>query len=254
MYQLQLGMPVPLLELRNITKSFGALEVLRGVDLELFAGEVLALLGDNGAGKSTLMKILAGAIPPDEGEIRFHGQPVRYHNPGEARALGIEMVYQDLALCDSLDAAHNLFLGREPTRSVMGVRFVDRSRMYIEAGRTLDELHITVRSLKTPIRFLSGGQRQSIAIGRAVAFQPKLLILDEPTAALAVREVEKVLSLMQTLKNQGVSVVFITHRLQDVFRACDRIAILYEGTMRAQRRIRETSLEEVVAFMMGTAG
>jgi simple sugar transport system ATP-binding protein len=254
MYQLQLGMPVPLLELKNITKSFGALEVLRGVDLELFAGEVLALLGDNGAGKSTLMKILAGAIPPDEGEIRFHGQPVTYHNPGEARALGIEMVYQDLALCDSLDAAHNLFLGREPTRSVMGVRFVDRSRMYIDAGRTLDELHITVRSLKTPIRFLSGGQRQSIAIGRAVAFQPKLLILDEPTAALAVREVEKVLSLIQTLKNQGVSVVFITHRLQDVFRACDRIAILYEGTMRAQRRIHETSLEEVVAFMMGTEG
>lgn len=247
-------MPVPLLELRNITKRFGALEILRGVNLELFAGEVLALLGDNGAGKSTLMKILAGAIPADEGEIRFHGQRVTYHNPAEARALGIEMVYQDLALCDSLDAAHNLFLGREPTRSLMGVRLVDRSRMYIDAGRTLDELHITVRSLKTPIRFLSGGQRQSIAIGRAVAFEPKLLILDEPTAALAVREVEKVLALIQRLRSQGVSIVFITHRLQDVFRACDRIAILYEGTMRAQRRIDETSLEEVVAFMMGTAG
>jgi simple sugar transport system ATP-binding protein len=246
-------MPTPLLEMRNITKRFGALEVLRGVDLELFAGEVLALLGDNGAGKSTLMKILAGAIPPDEGEIRFQGQAVRYHNPGEARALGIEMVYQDLALCDSLDAAHNLFLGREPTRTVMGARFVDRSRMYIEAGHALDDLHIIVRSLTTPIRFLSGGQRQSIAIGRAVTFQPKLLILDEPTAALAVREVEKVLALIQTLRGQGVSIVFITHRLQDVFRACDRIAILYEGALSAQRQVNETSLEEVVAFMMGTA-
>jgi simple sugar transport system ATP-binding protein len=247
-------MPAPLLELHNIAKSFGALEVLRGVDLELYAGEVLALLGDNGAGKSTLMKILAGAIPADKGEIRFQGQPVTYHHPGGARALGIEMVYQDLALCDSLDAAHNLFLGREPTRSVMGFRFVDRSQMYVNARLALDELHITVRSLRLPIRFLSGGQRQSIAIGRAVAFEPKLLILDEPTAALAVREVEKVLGLIQRLKGQGVSIVLITHRLQDVFRACDRIAILYEGTMRAQRRIDETSLEEVIAFMMGTAG
>jgi simple sugar transport system ATP-binding protein len=163
------------------------------------------------------------------------------------------MVYQDLALCDSLDAAHNLFLGREPTQKVMGARFVDRSRMYVEAGRALDDLHINVRSLTMPIRFLSGGQRQSIAIGRAVTFRPKLLILDEPTAALAVREVEKVLALIQTLRAQGVSIVFITHRLQDVFRACDRIAILYEGTLLAQRRVEETSLEQVVAFMMGTA-
>ena len=196
-------MPTPLLEMRSITKRFGALEVLRGVNLELFAGDVLALLGDNGAGKSTLMKILAGAIPPDQGEIRFQGQPVTYHNPGEARALGIEMVYQDLALCDSLDAAHNLFLGREPTRKVMGARFVDRSRMYVEAGRALDELHINVRSLTLPIRFLSGGQRQSIAIGRAVTFQPKLLILDEPTAALAVREVEKGFSFDPDLAGSG---------------------------------------------------
>jgi simple sugar transport system ATP-binding protein len=241
----------PLLEMRDVRKSFGALQVLRGVDLDLFAGEIVALLGDNGAGKSTLMKVLAGALAPDSGEIRLNGSPVRYHNPGEARALGIEMVYQDLALCDSLDAAHNLFLGREPTRSLAGFGFVDRSRMYVEAQRALDDLHIVVRSLKTPIRFLSGGQRQSIAIGRAVSFRPKILILDEPTAALAVREVEKVLDLIQTLRAQGVSVVLITHRLQDVFRACDRIVILYEGSLRAQRQTAQTSLDEVVNLMMG---
>jgi simple sugar transport system ATP-binding protein len=243
-------MAIPLLEMRRVRKRFGALDALRGVDLELYAGDVLALLGDNGAGKSTLMKILAGAIAPDEGEILFKGEPVTYHNPGGARALGIEMVYQDLALCDSLDAAHNLFLGREPTASGP---FVDRPRMYREARRALDDLHIVVRSLTTPIRFLSGGQRQSIAIGRAVTFRPKVLILDEPTAALAVREVEKVLTLIQTLRDQGVSIVFITHRLQDVFRACDRIAILYEGTLRAQRRVENTSLEEIVDIMMGIA-
>jgi simple sugar transport system ATP-binding protein len=197
------------------------------------------------------MKILAGALAPDGGEIRLRGEPVTYGNPREARALGIEMVYQDLALCDSLDAAHNLFLGREPTRSIAGARFVDRGRMYAEARRVLEELHIVVRSLTTPIRFLSGGQRQSIAIGRAVSFRPKVLILDEPTAALAVREVEKVLGLMQTLRSQGVSIVLITHRLQDVFRVCDRIAILYEGTLRAQRRVEDTSLDEVVDLMMG---
>jgi simple sugar transport system ATP-binding protein len=241
----------PLLEMRDVKKRFGALEVLRGVGIELFPGEVLALLGDNGAGKSTLMKILAGALAPDGGEIRLRGEPVTYGNPREARALGIEMVYQDLALCDSLDAAHNLFLGREPTRSIAGARFVDRGRMYAEARRVLEELHIVVRSLTTPIRFLSGGQRQSIAIGRAVSFRPKVLILDEPTAALAVREVEKVLGLMQTLRSQGVSIVLITHRLQDVFRVCDRIAILYEGTLRAQRRVEDTSLDEVVDLMMG---
>jgi simple sugar transport system ATP-binding protein len=241
----------PLLEMRDVKKRFGALEVLRGVGIELFPGEVLALLGDNGAGKSTLMKILAGALAPDGGEIRLGGEPVTYGNPREARALGIEMVYQDLALCDSLDAAHNLFLGREPTRSIAGARFVDRGRMYAEARRVLEELHIVVRSLTTPIRFLSGGQRQSIAIGRAVSFRPKVLILDEPTAALAVREVEKVLGLMQTLRSQGVSIVLITHRLQDVFRVCDRIAILYEGTLCAQRRVEDTSLDEVVDLMMG---
>jgi simple sugar transport system ATP-binding protein len=241
----------PLLEMRDVRKSFGALQVLGGVDLDLFAGEIVALLGDNGAGKSTLMKVLAGALAPDSAEIRLNGSPVRYHSPGEARALGIEMVYQDLALCDSLDAAHNLFLGREPTRSLAGFAFVDRNRMYAEAQHALDDLHIVVRSLKTPIRFLSGGQRQSIAIGRAVSFRPKILILDEPTAALAVREVEKVLTLIQTLRGQGVSVVLITHRLQDVFRACDRIVILYEGSLRAQRRTAQTSLDEVVNLMMG---
>lgn len=245
---------MPILEMSSIKKRFGALEVLSGVDLRLERGQVLALLGDNGAGKSTLMKILAGALAPDSGEIRLEGQPVSYHNPGEARALGIEMVYQDLALCDSLDAAHNLFLGREPLRRLAGLNLVDRPRMYADARDILDGLHIVVRSLRLPIRFLSGGQRQSIAIGRAVSFHPKILILDEPTAALAVREVEKVLELIRRLSAQGVSVVLITHRLQDVFRVCDRIAILYEGRVAAELAVSQTSLDEVVDFMMGAAG
>lgn len=243
----------PLLEMRAVKKRFGALEVLKGVDLQLYPGEVYALLGDNGAGKSTLMKILAGALAPDEGQLLFEGRPVSYHNPGGARDLGIEMVYQDLALCDSLDAAHNLFLGREPMKRVLGVPVVDRPQMYRDARKALDDLHVVVQSLETPIRFLSGGQRQTIAIGRAVTFRPKLLILDEPTAALAVREVEKVLKMIRDLSAQGVTVVLITHRLQDVFRACDRIGILYEGELRAERRVAATSLEEVIDFMMGAA-
>src|ERR1700730_2410317 len=184
-------MATPLLEMRGVRKRFGALEALRGVNLELYPGDVLALLGDNGAGKSTLMKILAGALAPDEGEIFFKGEPVTYHNPGGARTLGIEMVYQDLALCDSLDAAHNLFLGREPTRKLAGATFVDRRSMYQEARRALDDLHIVVHSLPPPMRLDGRDHRQPIAMGRAVTSQPNFLILDEPTAALAVREVEK---------------------------------------------------------------
>ena len=227
------GSSVPRVRMRGMRKSFGSIEALRGVDLDLWPGEVLGLVGDNAAGKSTLTKILAGAYLPDEGAIELDGRPVRFGSPAEARARRVEMVYQDLSLCDTVDVADNLFLGREPTRNV------------------LDSLEIHVPNLKALVAQLSGGQRQSIAIGRACAFEPTVLIMDEPTSALAVAEVDAVLRLIRRVKERGVSVILITHRLQDLFRVCDRIMVLYEGVKVAERAIDETDLEDLVQLIVG---
>lgn len=208
------------------------------------------MVGDNGAGKSTLMKILSGALTPDAGTMLFEGKEVRFHHPRDARAHRIEMVYQDLSLCEDLDVAGNIFLGREPRwRSLRG--FLDRRRMHLEAAETLRSLGIQIPYTDVPVRDLSGGQRQSIAIGRAISFGPKLLILDEPTAALAVQEVEHILDLVGEIARRGVSVVFITHRLQDLFRVCGRIAVMYEGTNAAELVTSETSMEELVQSIVG---
>ncbi|RNL87597.1 ATP-binding cassette domain-containing protein [Halostreptopolyspora alba] len=215
----------PLVELRGIRKSFGAVTSLAGVELTLGRGEVLGLVGDNGAGKSTLMKVLAGAIQHDSGEILVDGESVRFASPAAARRKGIGIVYQDLALCDTLDVASNLFLGREPRRGP----FIDRAAMHAEAGRILRDLHVRVPSTRQEIGRLSGGQRQTVAIARAVSTQPDVLILDEPTAALAVAEVEQVLRLIADVATRGVGVILITHRLQDLFRVCHRITVMYEG-------------------------
>jgi len=238
---------VPRVSLRGIRKVFGSVQALRGVDLELFSGECLGLVGDNAAGKSTLTKILAGAYLPDAGTITIEGVPVHFSGPADARARRIEMVYQDLSLCDSIDVAGNLFLGREITRA----GFLDKTAMRREGRRMLDALEIRIPNLYAKVAQLSGGQRQSIAIARAASFEPQVLIMDEPTSALAVAEVEAVLSLINRVKARGVSVVLITHRLQDLFRVCDRIAVMYEGTKVAERRVQDTDLEDLIRLIVG---
>ncbi|WP_374565379.1 ATP-binding cassette domain-containing protein [Nitratireductor sp. ZSWI3] len=241
------GARVPRISLRNIRKNFGSLQALRGVDLDIYPGECLGLVGDNAAGKSTLTKIISGTYIPDDGTIALDGVEVCFSGPAEARGRNIEMVFQDLSLCDHIDVAGNLFLGREMTKGL----FLDRKAMLAEARKMLDALEIRIPRLTGKVAQLSGGQRQAIAIARAASFDPKVLIMDEPTSALAVAEVEAVLSLINRVKASGVSVILITHRLQDLFRVCDRIAVMYEGTKVAERSIAETDLEDLVKLIVG---
>lgn len=240
----------PVYELRDIHKRFGPVTALRGATLTLYEGEVLGLVGDNGAGKSTLMKVASGAVVPDQGEIRLGGEAVSFRAPSEARAQRVEMVYQDLSLCNSLSVANNLFLGREPTRNILGLNFLDHAALHRRARDILESLHIRIPSTHATVRNLSGGQRQSVAIGRAVSFNPRVLILDEPTAALAVKEVDEVLNLIRRLSEQGVGVILITHRLQDVMAVTDRIAVMFEGRNVAERNTAETRIEEVVELIV----
>ncbi len=237
--------------MEDIRKRYGMIDALRGVTLRVAPGEVIGLVGDNAAGKSTLMKCLAGTVIPDSGQIVLDGEPVVFASPRDARQRQIEMVYQDLALCDDLDVAGNLFLGREPRRAA-GL-LIDRPRMHRDARAQLDALNIRIPLTRLTVKNLSGGQRQAIAIARAVTFAPRLLIMDEPTAALAVREVETVLQLIRTISAQGVSVILVTHRLQDLFEVCDRIVVMYEGTVRADLNAKETSLQTLVSHIVGHA-
>ncbi len=237
----------PRVSLQQIRKSFGSIDALRGVDLDLYPGECLGLVGDNAAGKSTLTKVLSGTYIPDGGTIFIDGTPVKFLGPGDARDRHIEMVFQDLSLCDTIDVTGNLFLGREITRG----GFLDQRAMKREARKMLDALEIKIPNLSLKVAQLSGGQRQAIAIARAASFDPRVLIMDEPTSALAVAEVEAVLALINRVKASGVSVVLITHRLQDLFRVCDRIAVMYEGTKVAERQVEETNLEDLVRLIVG---
>ena len=239
--------PIPRIALSGIKKRFGSVEAIRGVDLDLHAGECVGLVGDNAAGKSTLTKIISGTYVPDEGSIAVNGAEVRFATPADARKHHIEMVYQDLSLCDTIDVAGNLFLGREP----MNGPFLDRKTMRQGAREMLERLEIKIPNLDALVAQLSGGQRQSIAIARAAAFDPHVLIMDEPTSALAVKEVEAVLALINRVKAKGVSVVLITHRLQDLFNVCDRIVVMYEGLKVAERNIAETDLTDLVSLIVG---
>jgi D-xylose transport system ATP-binding protein len=239
----------PILSLRGIEKSFGAVHVLRGVDLDVRAGQVTALVGDNGAGKSTLIKGIAGIYGFDAGEYLFEGEPVAVHNPRDANALGIEVVYQDLALCDNLDVVHNMFLGRQVKSSGL----LDEATMETRARETLDSLSVrTLQSVRTPVASLSGGQRQTVAIARAVLWNSKIVILDEPTAALGVAQTEQVLALVRRLADKGLAVVLISHNMNDVMQVADDIAVLYLGSMVAQVRASDVTHSQVVELI--TAG
>jgi len=236
----------PLLQLRGISKSFGPVQALTDVDLDLPAGQVTALVGDNGAGKSVLIKCIAGIHSPDHGEIFWEGHPVRIRSPRDAASLGIETVYQDLALCDNLDIVQNMFLGREHVRGVI----LDEERMETAAAETLASLAVTtVRSIRQPVASLSGGQRQSVAIAKAVLWNTKLVIMDEPTAALGVAQTAMVLSLVRRLADRGHAVIIISHNMNDVFEVADRLAVLYLGKIVAVRPATELDRQITVDLM-----
>ncbi len=247
-------MAAMLLEAKGISKYFGAITALRDVNFHVAPGEVLGVVGDNGAGKSTLMKILSGLFTPSEGELVFNGAPVRFSSPKDAQKLGIEMVYQDFALAGNMAIYENIYLGREPGMKLGPLTVVDHKRSRQMASDHLDRLHIHVKSVDQNTEDLSGGQRQAVAIARATAFDAKLVIMDEPTAALAIKEVGKVLDLVRSLKEHGVAVIIISHRMDDIFYCCDRVMALYQGTNFAEAELTQTSRNEVIGWIMGTKG
>jgi simple sugar transport system ATP-binding protein len=239
-----------LLELRGIAKHFGAIEALKGVDLSVAAGEVVGLMGDNGAGKSTLVRIIAGNFRPSEGEIRLNGEVKHFHKPVDARAEGIEVVYQDLALCDNLTAAANVFLGRELKRSVGGLKMLDYPAMYARVAELFKELKSETRP-RDLVKQMSGGQRQAVAIARTRLAEAQIVLMDEPTAAISVRQVAEVLDLIRRLRDQGIAVVLISHRMPDVFEVCNRVVVIRRGLKVADKPVRETSPEEVTGLITG---
>jgi D-xylose transport system ATP-binding protein len=240
----------PVLELKGVSKSFGAVQALYKVDFHVSAGEVMSLVGDNGAGKSTLIKCIAGIYPIDDGEILFDGKPVHIHGPKEAADLGIEIVYQDLALADNLDVVQNMFLGRE---EIQGLVRLDETKMEARAAETLKSLSVTtIRSVRQTVAGLSGGQRQSVAVAKAVMWNSRVVILDEPTAALGVAQTKQVLELVKRLGEQGLAVVLISHNLHDIFAVADNITVLRLGQNVAEYKRTETNQQQVVEAI--TAG
>src|SRR5512132_2446253 len=235
---------MPILECQAISKHFGAIHALDDVSLAISAGEVVGLMGDNGAGKSTLVKIVAGNFPPTAGKLFVDGHPTTFARPSEARRSGIEIVYQDLALCDNLPASINIFMGRELTRWIGPLRVLDFKAM----SRRAAELFIELKSETRPrdvVRDMSGGQRQAVAIARTRLSNPKIVLMDEPTAAISVRQVAEVLELIRRLRDQGTAVILISHRMPDVFAVCDHLSVMRRGTVVADKPIKQTSPEEV---------
>lgn len=246
---------VPIVEMRNIKKSFGAVQALRGADLTLLHGEVLGLVGDNAAGKSTLMKVLSGAYLPDAGEIFIGGKKAHITKPEDSRRLGIEMVYQDFALANNLDVVANVYLGREEVRWRIGpIQVMDERRMEQESQQLFERLKIQIGSVRYKVQNLSGGQRQAVAIGRATAFDAKVVIMDEPTAALSVAAIGQVLDLVRELKTQGVSIIIISHRLEDIYQVGNRVVVLRHGHKVADQPVSgdiQQFRERIVAYIVG---
>jgi ABC-type sugar transport system ATPase subunit len=242
------------LQVVDLYKHFGGLVAVNNVSMEICPGEVVGLVGDNGAGKSTLIKMVSGVYRPDGGKIILNGSEVSFAMPMESRNAGIETIYQDLALCENLDATVNIFLGREPLRRTLGIfSVVDRRHMLKESRNVLDQLDIEIPNLSRPIRLMSGGQRQAVAIARAVYWNAHLMIMDEPTAALGVAEQRKVLALVRTLRDRGVPVIIISHNMQDVFAVADRIVVMRRGNKVGELMAAETDTDEVVSLMVGSA-
>jgi simple sugar transport system ATP-binding protein len=241
---------MPLLEVRNVSKSFGAIHALNDVSFSIAPGEVVGLMGDNGAGKSTMVKLVAGNFPPTSGQVLVDGEECHFHKPIEARAKGIEVVYQDLALSDNLTAAENVFLGREVTRGIWPFRVLDRQSMIDKSGELFGELKSETRP-RDLVKKMSGGQRQAVAIARTRLANAKLVLMDEPTAAISVRQVAEVLELIRRLKANKVAVVLISHRMPDVFAVCDRILVLRRGTKVADVRTVDTSPEHITGLITG---
>ena len=236
----------PLVEMRGISKAFGAIQALKDIDLRLFPGEILGLVGDNSAGKSTLMKILSGAYQRDSGEVQIEGEPTHFRNPQDSRGRGIEMIYQDFALCGNMDIASNMFLGRWPRRGL----FVDRHRMEEEASVVLKKLKVDVASVRLKVETLSGGRQQSVAIARAIVSNPKVVIIDEPTANLSVTATAQLLDTMLELKSHGVAQIIISHRLNDIFAVGDRVMVLKRGRLVGDRVIKQTTEDEVLGMIV----
>jgi simple sugar transport system ATP-binding protein len=239
-----------LLALRNIAKNFGAIEALKGIDLEIAPGEVVGLMGDNGAGKSTLVKIIAGNFPQSQGSIEMEGKVVHFHRPIDAREVGIEVVYQDLAIADNLTAAENVFLGRELKKGWGPFEVLDKKAMVARSAELFEELKSETRP-RDLVRKMSGGQRQAVAIARTRLSAAKLVLMDEPTAAISVRQVAEVLTLIRRMKAQGVAIMLISHRMPDVFEVCDRIVVVRRGTKVADKVTATTSPEEITGLITG---
>ena len=239
-----------LLEIRNVAKSFGAIRAVNGISLSIDPGEVIGLMGDNGAGKSTLVKLIAGNFPPTEGEIVVDGSLCHFHKPIQARAMGIEVVYQDLALADNLTASQNVFLGRELKKRVWPFWILNKEAMIVRSAQLFAELQSETRP-RDLVRKMSGGQRQAVAIARTRLSNAKLVLMDEPTAAISVRQVAQVLALIERMKAKGVSVMLISHRMPDVFAVCDRIVVMRRGSKVADKHTAQTSPEEITGLITG---
>jgi len=239
--------PEPVLSMTGVSKRFGAVQALKDIDFEVAAGEVVALVGDNGAGKSTLVKTIAGVYTPDAGEVVFDGQPVTITSPSEAQALGIATVFQDLALCDNLDVVGNLFLGNEVLRS----RALDEVAMEQQSWQLLRELSAKIPSVRIAVASLSGGQRQTVAIARSLLGAPKVVMLDEPTAALGVAQTAEVLNLVERLREKGLAVILISHNMSDVMAVADRVVVLRLGLNNGVYRVADTTNQEIIAAITG---